>query len=70
MSEPNEMVGIVRDSVERLERAVVHLEHIRGDQGSYSSERFRLDGKIEGVKLALSYLREIERVTPTEGAKR
>lgn len=41
---------------DRLERAVVRLTEKWGKPGTGSFERARLGGKIEGVKLALSYL--------------
>lgn len=51
---------------ERLTRAVIRLEENRDLPGCSLTERLRLNGKIEGVKLALSYLDEDERTsTPT-----
>ncbi len=53
---------------ERLERAVARLQE-RHDSVRQGSERSRLFGKIEGVKLAMSYLEELDRtpVTPDGG---
>jgi hypothetical protein len=47
----------------RLQRAVIRLEALRDAKrpGEYI-ERARLDGKIEGVKLAASYLEEGRRI--------
>lgn len=52
------------DLVARLNRAVARLqEHHDEVRGPSSSERARLAGKIEGVKLALSYFAEIQQRT-------
>lgn len=45
----------------RLERAMARLEERRDDPATRWVERIRLGGKVEGVKLALSYVREEER---------
>ena len=47
------------DLIDRLDRAVARLEERIGQNGRFmaSHERQRLEGKIDGVKLALSYLR-------------
>lgn len=50
--------ALVQETRERLERAVVRLEEKWAAQRPYSPEHSRLAGKIEGVKLALSYLHE------------
>lgn len=43
----------------RLQRAIVRLEENQKRYGSkYHHEYVRLSGKIDGVKLALSYLEE------------
>lgn len=53
--------------VARLNRAVARLqEHHDEVRGPGSSERARLAGKIEGVKLALSYFAETQRAGETE----
>ena len=45
---------------ERLERVASQLELCRS-QETEMNENFRLSGKIEGIYLALSYLREVVR---------
>lgn len=47
------------DLIDRLDRAVARLEERIGQNGRFmaSHERQRLEGKIDGLKLALSYLR-------------
>lgn len=45
---------------ERLERVVSQLELCRS-QETEMNENFRISGKIEGIYLALSYLREVVR---------
>lgn len=53
--------GGERDLRERLERAVARLEERRDATHTSRSEHTRLSGKVEGVKLALSYLEEQRR---------
>lgn len=44
---------------ERLRHALVSLEGIRDEPSEYrNKDRERINGKIEGVKLALSYLED------------
>ena len=45
---------------ERLERVASQLELCRS-QETEMNENFRISGKIEGIYLALSYLREVVR---------
>ena len=45
---------------ERLERTASQLELCRS-QETEMNENFRISGKIEGIYLALSYLREVVR---------
>lgn len=49
--------GTHADLTERLDRAVGRLEELAAETRS-PSERLRLNGKVEGVKLAAAYLRE------------
>lgn len=51
-------MSAIRDACERLERAAHVLCDYRDDPRTRETERVRLGGKIEGVKLALSYLEE------------
>lgn len=46
------------ETVARLERAIVRLQENAAIARGFPSEKARLEGKVEGVKLALSYLRE------------
>jgi len=46
----------------RLRRAVARLEELRDRPRIGPFERARLEGKVEGVKLAASYLEESERI--------
>lgn len=61
----NEPDQALVDLTERLERAVVTLEADaaadRPDADGFKTEKFRLLAKIEGVKLALDYLRSYGR---------
>jgi hypothetical protein len=50
---------------DQLRRAVARLEERRDRPGIGSFEKQRLEGKIEGVKLAASYLENGERIFPT-----
>lgn len=54
------------DLVDRLRRAVERLEERRDRHAVYTHEHSRLSGKIEGVKLAASYLEDQERIFPPE----
>lgn len=51
----------------RMERACARLEERIEDAATRSTERVRLEGKLEGVKLAMSYLGDEERL-PEEPA--
>lgn len=55
------------DLADRLRRAVARLEELRDRPKTGIFERARLAGKIEGVKLAASYLEEGERIFPASG---
>ena len=50
------------DLAARLRRAVARLEELRDRPTTGMLERARLSGKVEGVKLAASYLEEGERI--------
>jgi hypothetical protein len=56
LDRPNSLADRLRRAVERLEEK---RDALRPGQ---TTERARLDGKIEGVKLAASYLEEGERI--------
>lgn len=45
--------------IDRLNRAVARLEVLKAEKHVMSHEHSRLSGKIEGVKLAMSYLEEL-----------
>ena len=60
------MTEVTTDLADRLRRAVARLEELRDKPGVGFVEKARLNGKIEGVKLAASYLDEGERIFPAE----
>lgn len=62
LREPREtVVDSWQDLQERLEAAAVTLDEKACALRSYKPEYHRLTGKAEGVRLALSYLREYQR---------
>lgn len=52
------------DLADRLRTAVARLEHLRDRPTTGGYEKARLNGKIDGVKLAAAYLEEGERIFP------
>ena len=46
------------DLIPRLEKAIKAIEKLRDEQAWSEHEKVRLEGKREGVQLALSYARE------------
>lgn len=57
----NAIAGLVADLEERLRRAESSLHVLRDDPATSEYNQARLHGKAEGVRLALSYLREYDR---------
>lgn len=58
-----DFIALEQELRERLERAVVRLEEKRDDPMTRGVEKARLGGKVEGVKLALAYLHDEQRVS-------
>lgn len=49
----------IQDLIDRMESAIVKLKDLAEEDWKSSNELSRIEGKIEGVKLAISYAREI-----------
>lgn len=53
----NQTITCLTDNYERMEKAVRQLKELR-DSSIRDSTKLRLNGKIEGVELAMGYLHE------------
>lgn len=53
----NQTITCLTENFERMERAVRSLKALR-DTAIHEDTRLRLNGKIEGVELAMGYLHE------------
>jgi hypothetical protein len=61
MSDRAVVYSVLADLEERLEKANAELERMaKGRVSELGFDAIRLEGKAEGVRLALSYLREID----------